>query len=36
LPEQQEALVRMLSATFATLASEDDLRDFGLHLAGKP
>lgn len=36
LPEQQEALVRMLAATLATLASEDDLRDFGLHLAGKP
>lgn len=36
LTEEQLALVRMCAATLATLASEDDLRDFGLHLAGKP
>ena len=36
LDEEQHALVRMLAAALARMASEDDLRDFGLYLAGKP
>jgi hypothetical protein len=36
LNEEQTALLRMFASVLVALASEDDLRKFGLHLAGKP